>query len=386
MTILSGYVATPVPGPLTVDTQVPGPVVVATEIPGPTVVPTPVPFWLREIFVYLAAEGEITVQVGGIRMGSTEAIVRGNGRVAAAVSSVWLSAPEQLLTGLGRLEVLARFGANAGTKLLEGVGSVVLSSFAPKLPAGVRTLAGQGAVIASNIAYRLRPGPVSLAGRGAVTASVTRETMNAGTRTPVAGRGAVVVASISQKLSLPEFLTASSDSKTNANATVTMTLSQAATLVMVGTSNIGSDVLPTLNGSTTGVTRLGATGSMGMWICQVPAGTHTLSYAPSGSFRTLDVSAYIGVSTWSAATSGSGTSTTPTAASSAADGLVVAGFVGSTVAAANTSGGSGTTIRVKQVADGYTYLNITMADALAPPATLTATTSAAWTAMAIRLL
>lgn len=232
MTILSGYVATPVPGP----------VVVATEIPGPTVVPTPVPFWLREIFGYLAAEGEITVQVGGIRMDSTEAVVRGNGRVAAAVSSVWLSAPEQLLTGLGRLEVMARFGANAGTKLLEGVGSVVLSSFAPKLPAGVRTLAGRGAVTASGILYRLRPAGVTLAGRGEITASVTAEKLNAGTRTLAAGRGAFVVASISKKLSAPSFVSSAETSGGASGTTTAATIPGGGTTLIMGVSHYAASL------------------------------------------------------------------------------------------------------------------------------------------------
>ncbi len=376
MTILSGYVATPVPGPLTVDTPVPGPVVVATGIPGPTVVPTPVPFWLREIFGYLAAEGEITVQVGGIRMGSTEAIVRGNGRVAAAVSSVWLSAPEQLLTGLGRLEVLARFGANAGTKLLEGVGSVVLSSFAPKLPAGVRTLAGRGAVTASGILYRLRPAGVTLAGRGGITASVTTEKLNAGTRTLAAGRGAFVVASISQKLSAPAFLAAAQSSVTNGKASTSITTSEPATIVVAQMCWTSS---PVLTVDSTAATQIARVGDWSLWAITVGAGSHLIESGASG-WNILAASAYTQATVSTSATV-TGTSNSPSVSPSGGPGRLVAGFGGGQVGQAGATSSTGT-IRAR-VNDPR---GVSIMDTITSTASITTPTLDGWTGLGVWLV
>ncbi len=373
MTILSGYVATPVPGPLTVDTPVPGPVVAATGIPGPTVVPTPVPFWLREIFGYLAAEGEITVQVGGIRMDSTEAIVRGNGRVASAVSSVWLSASEQLLTSLGRLEVLARFGANAGTRLLEGVGSVVLSSFAPKLPAGVRTLAGRGAVTASGILHRLRPAGVTLAGRGAVTASVTGEKMDAGTRTLAAGRGAFVVASISQNLSAPSFVTASTGT-TN----VSITVPEGGTIVAFSYDNTGYSIVTCSGGvtMTSAATAYYDTTRIS-YAVGVAAGTYTVTVSGyGGAFRTMIVAAYQGVTAVSGGVSGGANNTTPTLTPTGTPGLLaVAGFRGYSMPSGTTTSNGDIRSRATNAAQP---MDLILVDRSTTPVSLSLASSTSW--------
>ena len=182
--ILSGYVPTPVPGP--------------------TIVATPMPFWLRQITGLLRAEAEIQVQVVGVHMDASEAL-RGQGLIAAVVSSMDLSPADQFLRGQAVIWAIVAGDREVEFPVyLEGRGEILASGVAMILSAGVRSLAGRGAVTAGGISTALQA-LVNLRGQGRVTASPTAVKLTDPVARLLAGRGAVTITGVSQTLNIPTY-------------------------------------------------------------------------------------------------------------------------------------------------------------------------------------
>ncbi|WP_157226760.1 hypothetical protein [Gordonia soli] len=158
---------------------------------------------------------------------------------------------------------------------------------------------------------------------------------------------------------------------TNADASVTMT-TPACTLIIAVSNNIIGSASVTVDG--VAPTLLGTSGNMRLYTATVAAGSHTITTTGGGSWRTLIVTAYTGVTTVSGLVTANASSTTPSVTPTGSGVLAVGAFLGPNVSAAGTT--SNGDIRAKQASANTSY-NLAMADRASTPVSLTQA-SAAW--------
>lgn len=180
--------------------------------------------------------------------------------------------------------------------------------------------------------------------------------------------------------SSPIFDKCLTNTTTGSDASISITVSEQAQLVILASNNIPSGLNAIVDGVT--LTALGSIGSSKLYTISVSAGTHTVTASAGGSWRTLIVSSYIGVTSVSGIITASASSVTPSITPSGSGAIAVGGFQGVRVSdAATVSNGD---IRGKQVAANTSY-NLALADKSSAPVTLTQSSSSQWYALGIWL-
>ncbi|AMS02776.1 minor tail protein [Gordonia phage Yeezy] len=169
------------------------------------------------------------------------------------------------------------------------------------------------------------------------------------------------------------FVQASSDAKSNANATVTLTTGAGKLLIGVATNSTNGLSLQVDGATVAPAGSVTSTRIHLVYVVDVASGEHTINTVGGGSWRTLIVAEYIGVATvgpYTSEVSSSGTA----AVTPAGAGSVAVAFI------ANSNAGtaaSDDTIRAQQVGVSATY-SLALVENTTPPLNLA--TSGAWSA------
>lgn len=171
------------------------------------------------------------------------------------------------------------------------------------------------------------------------------------------------------------FVQAASDAKTNANATVTLTTGASKLLIGVTANTVGTTPLSVqVDGVTVApVGSVTTTRLHWLYVVDVAAGSHTINTVSGGSWRTLIVAEYAGVSAVGAYTSDVSSSGVA-ALTPAGAGAVAVAFIANASAHTATSDDI---IRRQQAGESSTY-SLALVENVAAPLNLA--TSGAWSA------